>query len=248
MALRIIFSAICLFAGGCASSVVHIYSLGLESSEAAEIREAIESAGFKARLNSLAPPENLRGPTLIYSPYRKDLADIDRLETLLAEIGYTVLLEQESFGNHFYTRNNIGFFPNPVALEEVEDSNVIQIPGAQMSLVGREFSADCGVENMDGYLLLEEGGRFTLDFLVWDDTKSQPDTETVSGNWELVGQLVQLSSAKEAAPFIIEASLDDNEGGNQERMLAIIELHNVLSSSGVFHSCDFSHVGSITQS
>lgn len=251
MIIRLCTLLVILFSVSCSTSVVHIYGDGLENEEADRIRRIIESEGFRVNFNILEIPQDISTPTIIYSPFRQDLSDISRLEETLANAGYQVKLAQGSSGNHFYTRNNIGFFPITFADWQVVTGNSNSTPGSGdsgYSLLGKEFTASCLDEDLDGYLVLEANNRFTLDFIAWNEDNTEYQDGSRTGKWSINGQLLELSDQREAAPFVMESSVEEYQDGRAREELnayQYIQLFNVLKNSGVFRGCDFSHLGSL---
>lgn len=254
---RLLALTLCLavLLSACSGTRVHLYTRGMAQQDVETLQASMEEQGFHTHLVGLPIPETITVPTIVYSPLVRDMADIRRLEAVLHDAGYPVKLTVESSGNHFYTRNNVGVYPKSFTAVQLADAEP-SAGGGQgepgnggSALAGREFSADCANVNFEGYLLLQADGRFSLDFILWNDANENVDSTSTVGRWTVNDQMLQLQSGGNAVPFVVTTEVRQvprrRLSGTTMVSLEEIRLYNVLKGSGAFHGCDFAYTGSL---
>lgn len=162
----------------CASSQIHIFRAGVTDSDVAHVRAILEEAGYRVTLNTLPIPDNIVGPTLIYSPQHSRVQDVEHLGDMLMDMGYSLHFATTGLGNHFYTAGNLGLYLTASSPSYAEDS-----------LVDRTYNGQC--EENDAYLHFFRG-RFRLEMIDWDEDSNKELVTEKSGLWERDSNTVTL--------------------------------------------------------
>lgn len=155
----------------CAAPRVHLFSAGVTQDEAQRIRAALESAGYVVAPSRLPVPDDIIGPTLVYSPQSSSIRQVERLDDLLMELGYAVNLATAGVGNHFYTKGNLGLYLQAAASS----------PSSEDALADRTYNGQC--KDLDAYLHFSSG-RFRFEIIDWDEEEGRELVTEKSGLWE----------------------------------------------------------------
>lgn len=213
----LILHTLCLAA--CSTTQVHIFGEGMEPSEIGELQSVLESEGYEIALNSLPVPEEVRGPTLLYSPAHGNLGDVESLGNLLMTMGYDIILEPVSRGNHFYTKRNVGLYLRPYQPD----------PAKGNTLIGREFNGDCSA--IDAYLQFGER-RFKVEFIGWDQVDQAETMRTEEGSWRREKDTVTLTMGLERVELELIPVKMTTQFGSFEGV-------KLLNRSEKLESCNF---------
>lgn len=217
---------LCLAA--CSTTQVHIFRKDMDSGEISKVQRALETKGYEITLNSLPVPEEVRGPTLLYSPEHRNLEAVERLGNQLVAMGYDIILEPVSRGNHFYTAGNVGLYLRPYQPDADKEN----------TLVGREFNGDCA--DLDAYLQFGQR-RFKVEFIGWDEAKQEEVTRTEEGTWRRQENIVTLIVGLERVDLeLIPLKMTTQYGS--------VEGVKLLNRSEKLEGCDFVYreVGSLS--
>lgn len=169
---------VCLNITACTTPQIHIFRDGVTDSQVARLSSALEDEGYRVALNTLPIPEDIVGPTLVYSPQHSRVQEVERLGDLLLDLGYSLNFATAGLGNHFYTQGNLGLYLTAAKPSHAEDS-----------LVGRTYNGHC--KDNDAYLHFFSG-RFKVEIIDWDEAENQELVTETSGLWERKGNTVTL--------------------------------------------------------
>ena len=173
-----------VFVGGCARTQVHIFTNDLTTDNIQTIEHELQAMGFETVRNSLDVPEEIIGPTVMYSPRHRNIKQVEQLGNRLLALGYDLILMPAGRSNHFYTNNNVGLYLVPFN------------PAAQASMnpAGREFNGKC--PTVDAYLNLAIDDGYQLEIIVWDEASNTELIAKSTGTWQRNGDIITLSGAR----------------------------------------------------
>ncbi|MCW8107926.1 hypothetical protein OPS25_05390 [Alteromonas ponticola] len=142
-----------IFLSACSTTIIHLISRYLNTTQQTDLVALLERHNFKVKLSEHPFPLSITDTTLVFSPLLTDPEALTTLHAILPIAGYplsrsSALVE----GKHWYTKNNIGFYPIPTGVDPFSDT----LPAA----LAHEYKSENCAKNFS--LTLSHSGRFRL--------------------------------------------------------------------------------------
>ena len=168
--IRNVIYIFCLFTIiACSTTTIHLNKLYLNEEDTSSIQAALEKRGFNVEINTLAYPSDISSTRILYSPFVRDHAAVDKIESTLLNLGYNIQgIDALVTSNHWYTKDTVGLYIVPDGFDPNNETRIENIAFTYQS------------ENCEIFAELNLLKNGTFIYKISSDTK-------VTGKWSISG-------------------------------------------------------------
>lgn len=206
---------------------IHLYTQGVSESEINRTTEILSESGYEIYLNDLDIPEDIKGPTIVYSPLNPHLSSVDSIKDILSDMGYkNIDLIPFRVDNHSYTRKHIGIYLH----RYIPPSR----SGVNIKSIMKEYHGVC--HEADVFLNLVNINVFKLTRIEWDESSEKEIKSVSRGLWNIIDGDLYIYTNDHNMAFKINKFKEEQGGRN----INVIKLTKKTDSSKIT-DCNFEY-------